>query len=300
MGKYKVNSRVRQRKGNRRSQGEAALAGREQIVNLTRFAGSGRGIPDAILTGIRYNDTNNGQFTNNTQIFTSRRWRLNSAYDPDPGLGSGSVQGFSEYAAMYNYYRVEKVRYEATILNKEPLPVQVIVAPTTADVGSNYSSIDELQELPFARNGACSQAGGQDRIRFRGVIPLGKLHGNQRQYLTDPQFAAAVNANPSTMYYLNIGAVTLGGAFTGNGLGLTLRLTYYVKFYDRKNVFSKVRKFDEKSQGISKDLDSVEASLDVISGNTLISADENVRMLNECASLLAELREKIELCSKPQ
>jgi len=164
---------------------------------------------------------------------------MNSAYDPDPNLGSGSCAGFTEYAALYNKYLVRAIEYDIHVVNKETtIPIQVIVAPVTIDVGQNYASIDELQELPLAQNGICSISGGQDRVRFRGKINLAKYHGNTVSWLSDPQYSAATSANPSTMFYLNVGASALGGTFSGLGVGMSARLTYICEFYDRKNVFA--------------------------------------------------------------
>lgn len=193
-------------------------------------------VADKCLVKMRYNDTQNGQFTNSAAVYASKRYRLNSCYDPDPQIGSGSIAGFSEWAAFYSNYRVNGVGYEISICNKEANPVQIIVAPTISDVGANYSTIDELQELAFARNGIVSIAGGQDRIRFKGYLPMHEILGDKLKYKSDPQFSAATTANPATMFYLNVGGYMLGGTFTGLGLAMTLRFTYYVEFYGRKTL----------------------------------------------------------------
>lgn len=222
-----------------RAQSEALLQELMATAATVCYQPKGMAFADRQVVQCRYNDTNNGQFTNAAAVYASRRWRLNSAYDPDPNLGSGSTAGFTEWAALYNRYIVREVHYDICVCNKETtFPIQVILAPVTSDVGQNYSSIDELQELPYAKNGICSISGGQDRIRFVGKVSLTALRGNALSWMTDPQYSAATNANPSTMYYLNVGGFALGGTFTGLGMAMTARLTYVVEFYDRKNIFA--------------------------------------------------------------
>jgi hypothetical protein len=188
------------------------------------------------MVKMRYNDTNNNQFTNNLAAYASKRYRMNSAYDPDPNLGSGSIAGFSEWAAFYGNYRVNGIMYEISIVNKEPVPLQVVIAPTITDVGSNYSAINELSEVPFAKSQIVSNSGGMDRCRFKGYIPMHEILGDKLKYKSDPQFSGLTTGNPSTMFYLNVGAWTLGGAFSGQGVGMTLRFTYYVEFFGRKTL----------------------------------------------------------------
>lgn len=192
--------------------------------------------PDMTIVQLRYNDTNNNQFTNNLATYTSRRWRINDAYDPDPNLGSGSLGGFTEWAAFYNRFLVIRFEWDLVIINKEALPLQVVTAPTPSDLGQNYASIFDLQEEPFAQNGAVGMSGGQDRRSFRGGFDVHRMRGLGQSWFSDPQYSSATNTSPSTRYYFNVGAQALGGTFTGNGIAFTGRFIYHVVFFERKTL----------------------------------------------------------------
>jgi len=164
--------------------------------------------------------------------------RLNSAYDPDPLLLSGSLSGFSEWAAFYQYYRVEKVQISWGVVNKEAFPVKVGFLATAAPVpiSGQLAAINTLENGEAQGPATVSQAGGQDRAMLIRTYDLAKIWGNTAQYRADDNWGAVTNTNPGFL---------VQGAFVAyasnnfvNGLDSDLRLRFQVKFYARKQLLS--------------------------------------------------------------
>jgi hypothetical protein len=193
----------------------------------------GRSLPDCAVVDLFYQET--VPLRNNAgSQYISWRYRLNSAYDPDPALASGALSGFIEYAAQFSIYRVLSNSWEVKISNREAFPITTVVCPTPVDVGLNYVNVDQLPEFPYGKSNDCSASGGLDRCVFQGSIDLEKLFGST-SWRADTGVAALINANPTTLMYLNIGAYAGGTVFV-NGIFASVRVRYRVHFYRRTNL----------------------------------------------------------------
>jgi hypothetical protein len=187
---------------------------------------------DAILVDLKYIDQTY-QRTNNGFAVNTWRMRMNSVYDPDPALGSGALPGYSIWASIYNTYRVIKFSYDVELCNLEATPNDVVVCPTTADVGANYTNAYDLFANPFAVSRALSMTGGMDRCRLKGSIDLGNFYGNPLQYVGNDAFGSGVGTNPSTMFYFNIGGVSANNYNTAKGYNTRSLFTYTTLFTKR-------------------------------------------------------------------
>jgi len=166
---------------------------------------------------------------------TSFRYRMNSVYDPDPNILSGTVSMFNEWAAIYNHYRVLKFRYVVTLSNMSALPLMVSTVPTRIDLGANYSGAINFPEAPYGQSGLISAQGGQDRYTFTGTIDLAKFSGH-RGYEYDDITGAQINSSPGSLYYFNVG---VNSSSTGVGtVTANVRLEFETLLYDRLSPFS--------------------------------------------------------------
>jgi hypothetical protein len=187
---------------------------------------------DAVLVDLVYIDqtyqrTNNGFATN------TWRMRMNSVFDPDPALGSGALPGYTIWASVYSSYRVIKFHYDVELCNLEATPNDVVCCPLTADVGANYTNAYDLFANPFAKSHALSMTGGMDRCRMTGTIDLGNFYGNPLQYVGNDSFGSGVGANPSTMFYFNIGGVSANNYTSAKGYSTRSLFTYTTLFTKR-------------------------------------------------------------------
>jgi hypothetical protein len=203
------------------------IAGRTQRIGRNP-------VPDSVLVSLYYQDTqvvrNNAGF-----FFTSWRYKMNSAFDPDPLIGSGSLSGFNEWATMYTTYRVIGFSYQISIANMDSFPYLVVICPSLTDVGSNYANTDQLSEFPYGRKSLISAKGGMDKCSLNGLVNLPALEGSATYYQSN-EFASLISTNPSTIRYFNIGASA--PVVMVNGVFISVRLKYEVLFYRRTNIFS--------------------------------------------------------------
>jgi len=177
-------------------------------------------VPDGTLVDLFYIDTT---FSRNNVGGTvlSWRYRMNSAYDPDPLLGTGALTGFLEWAAFYTHYRVVDFGYDIQLANMETFPLLVVCCPSATDLGANYTYTDQIPEFPYGRKNILSAKTGDDKCRFRGSVDISKFEGTTES-IYDSTFASAVTANPSNVRYFNVGAGS--SAVFANGIFLSVRL----------------------------------------------------------------------------
>jgi len=191
--------------------------------------------PQRTIVVLKYQDPTNTR-SNVGGYPCTWRYRMNSAYDPDPALGSGSLSGFTEWAAFYYNYRVLSFQYEINLTNNESFPVVIVSSPTNNDVGLNYTNLTQISELQYGKSRCLSPKGGQDRIRYQGKLLLSDVLGDDSYYY-DPNYYSAVTSNPSNLLYFNVGFGDNSNVQV-NGVGCFIRLSYEVEFFDRKTLAS--------------------------------------------------------------
>lgn len=181
--------------------------------------------PDSVIVELTYPDTT---FTHNNVGFPNLSWRyrMTSIYDPDPLLGTGSIPGYSFWAAGYSGYRVLQIRYTIDISNLEGSPVDIIACPSKTDLGANYVNLNELFGNPYASQALLSAKGGMDRARLVGTIDIGEFYGSVNQYIGNDGFGGAFGANPTANFFLNVGGVSAANFTTGNGLDYRVTIVY--------------------------------------------------------------------------
>lgn len=190
--------------------------------------------PQSLLVTLAYLDATAPNRNNAGIGFLSWRYRINSAYDPDPLVLSGAIPGFTEWAAFYQSYRVMKLDYDITICNKETFALDVVVASSNADLGANYINTYALFSYPGNTNNVCGTTTGNDHVRLTGSIDPGKVFGQVNSYLGNDGFASATNTNPLNLLYINIGALC-PAAFV-NGVFTKVMLFYTISFFTVKTI----------------------------------------------------------------
>jgi hypothetical protein len=188
---------------------------------------------DTIQVRLKYFDTN--MTRNNAGLdYMSWRYRMNSAYDPDPSVATGAVSGFNEWAAIYSTYRVLAIVYEVAVANNEAFPLQLAVAPTFTDIGLNAPTSVDLAEVKFAKYTLMAAKGGQDRAKLTGALRLDEIFG--ASYLYDSTFNSSVTTNPATILFLKVGLTSPSPLVSG--VTPAIRIWYDVLFYRRQNIFA--------------------------------------------------------------
>lgn len=162
------------------------------------------------------------------------RFSPNSAYDVDPVFGSTSTPGFSEWAALYSYYRVVKIGYRLQIVNNETFAVRVYTIFTNTDPGTVGNS--QFPGNPLAKDYLLSAKGGQDRCLLKDTKQVAQITG-ARGVEDEDNYRAAVTASPTDLVWLGVGANTVGASFLANGVSVAGYIKMWVRFYGPKSTF---------------------------------------------------------------
>jgi len=169
------------------------------------------------------------------------RYRINTLWDPDPLVFTGSVAGLFEWSKFYNLYRVLEVRVKSTISNVDENNVlNFVMMPSPYDITAflgSTTSVGELNENPMAITKQCGIAwGGKDKIHLNQTIRLADLYGSKSEYLSSPNTSAAINTDPVTQLFLNY-AYQVAPSSLAKQFVVDVVLSYVVELFDRKIVF---------------------------------------------------------------
>lgn len=192
-------------------------------------------IPPSLVTRLRYIVNRN---INNAGIqAASIQLNANGVYDVDPSLASTAVPGFNEFAALYQKYRVLKVKTSCTFVNREAFPILCNLGfdrsfyAANAKVLAFYESENQkTQILPSAQ----SSVGPSNTLSMSktSMEMIGDMEGEG-----SANWANFVNGNPASLYYCSI-------AISGQNIGAALVLgavvrwetEFDVEFYLPKNL----------------------------------------------------------------
>jgi len=189
-------------------------------------------LPDTLTTTLFYDDLSISR-TNAGILFSGWRYRMNSAFDPDPLLGSGAIPGFTELGTLYNAYRVINFDWQVEIANRDTFPIVTYCVPLATDPGANPSTSQTLAANSFGKTQMCSATGGMDRCTFRGTLNLAHFYGNAGFYFDD-NYNSGTSTSPAALLFFLIGTET--PAVIVNGVTAKVRLGYTIQFNRRTNL----------------------------------------------------------------
>jgi hypothetical protein len=189
-------------------------------------------LPTTMTAWLNYDDTSIVR-TNVGSAFVGWRYRMNSAFDPDPLLLTGALPGFNEYATLFLAYRVIDFKWSVALSSDELFPMSTYVVPLNTDPGANPVNGYTLAANPKGKPKPLSSIGGPP-TRFSGSVNIANFFGI-RGYNFDDDYNASVTANPSVLLYLLAGAVA-PAPLTASGIVITVRLSYRVVFNRRRNL----------------------------------------------------------------
>lgn len=171
-------------------------------------------------------------------------FRANSLYDPDyTGVGN-QPRGFDQWAAFYQFYRVNAVRVEATFMNTAAggsnisTPKMISLIAGTGLSASGYTIQDILEE-PQCSYDYLSVAYGESIKKLKMYIPMHKLFGiTKKEYTSEDSYNASVDANPArsafVQYLMKYDNSLIGTPLTN--VRVFINMTYYVTFHQPKSL----------------------------------------------------------------
>lgn len=195
-------------------------------------------MPAVFTTWLRFEK--HTSMANNTALATNERFTPVAAYDVDPRLGSTSVPGFNEFAALYRDYRVLQWKSAVQFANKEAFAVTCFIHEVAfADPGVNAGSAACQSYLSnrLSRRVTLSAAlAGTPTGRVAKTTRVEDVGGMAYVGITDP-FCANVGGTPVNSIFEIVGAVSTDGAtpLTALGIAFTYTTDIQILFYTLHN-----------------------------------------------------------------
>lgn len=192
-------------------------------------------VPDRLIVPLNYTDETYNR-TSNTNIAGGWALRPTAPYDPDPALGSGSITGFSELAALYNSYRVLVFRYTWNVVNNESFPVLVFSFPTYGGITITPANVIQYSEGPYVRKRILAAKGGMDRAALSHNLSVPQFLGS-KYALFDDNWKSLVNTVPALNIFQNfVFQSGTAAPFTSAGISSFLNVIMTVEFFERKAI----------------------------------------------------------------
>jgi hypothetical protein len=196
--------------------------------NLSSYAA------DSYLCTLKYTSFDTTRGASGT-TYAYWRFRMNSVFDPDPLVLSGSISGFNEIASIYRRYLVTDFEFMVEITNLETFPVTIIIAPSDIDLATQIvtrAAAVNMSEYPLASRRTLSAKGGQDRALLMKKFNLARFSGQPSAYVDSLAYSSLSNTNPSILTFINFAIVA--DSNLANGVYMTTTLKFRTKWSERQ------------------------------------------------------------------
>lgn len=164
--------------------------------------------------------------------------KLNDLYDPDPLLATGGITGFSEMAAFYREYIVERVQIKCSFANQESFPIHVAVLATPTSLVSTVTSrslaLDAMERWGVLFRGEIGHNTGQDTLKMTVVVKPQDVFGD-KIYRTDGSFSGSYVSSPTSTVYVNFIIVAPTSSNLVNGVFYDGEFSYRCRWYNIRN-----------------------------------------------------------------
>lgn len=164
------------RKGNgRRSLNQNGTSNRRVDMPRILVNPSTSFVSPRFRTKLRWNGSGIQLFAGQSR--TNSRICPTNAYDIDTAVGSTSMPGFAELAALYRYYRVLSFRMTVQFVNKEAFPVEVYICPLNYDPGANIATQQALLSSTWCRKKVLGGSTGNSSCRLSQTVRISDFAG---------------------------------------------------------------------------------------------------------------------------
>jgi len=160
------------------------------------------------------------------------QFRLNSLFDPDFTGTGHQPKGFDQLAALYQRYRVYRVRWkvEVDIVSSGFYPLFLGVVATNTNSG--FTNITDFAETANSQWLLCGNAYPLRTKVLTGMVDLAKLNGKTHAaYSADDTTQALVSADPSEILNLHVMTQTMDNSTALAGYSF-VQLWFDVEFSD--------------------------------------------------------------------
>lgn len=227
--------KTRSKKKNKRKVG-----GRKKSLNRTSNAGAqivrvqnGFWAPARIATTLRFSKF----VTLSAAAATAANVRFvpTFAYDIDPTVGSTAMAGFTEYAGMYRFYRVQASKIHCAFANVQAFNVIAYVIPSNVDPGANFNSTTAQQQLAntYCRQCILGPLTGANHQNIISRMSTAKYGGAWDEDVIDNYCGLTSGTTPTNNWYWTVGIVGTANVSTGCDVLVTLDVS--IEFLELTN-----------------------------------------------------------------
>lgn len=190
------------------------------------------GFPDVMMTKMKYVsfDTQSSG-VGSIDVYT---FRGNSVQDPDYTGGGHQPNSFDQYATIYNKYKVMGCKLTIDATNNTDTVGTVVGIQASNSPSFGYTGYPEPIEQQRCKSTILTGKEGQgNRIRLSKYYSSKAILGKKN--INDEDYGAEVTTNPTDEWYWHVFSQALNQSSSWQ-VSIMVQLTYYVKFYDRKNL----------------------------------------------------------------
>lgn len=186
------------------------------------------GFPRQLYTKLNYVET--FQLVSTSGSIATRTIHANSLFDPDvTGVGKQPYY-FDQFAALYNAYCVYGSKIKIIASSDSAASSKLIVRPTPD--ATAIADMDLECERPSA-SCVIVRSGATPRLINR-FSKTKNVMGAQGKFLDD-DYASLVTTNPTNTWFWQIATAPHDEVSTSL-VNITVKVTYYARFFDRKGV----------------------------------------------------------------
>lgn len=191
-------------------------------------------VPDSYSTKLKY--TRTGTITSTSGVPGVQTFRGNSLFDPDQtGVGT-QPKGFDELAALYDHYHVSGCKIEVSAATASATQLDDLCILATTDASPTGSSIDVYSESPYSKR--IFGIANQEKFKMKSYVSTTAIFGiSKSKAKADDVYSALVTADPAAPWRWHV-IYQSGDRSSTQGCTVTVQLTYYCTFYDRKDLNS--------------------------------------------------------------
>jgi len=192
--------------------------------------------PSRICTRLRYAVFS--KMNNAGSQVANNRYQPTYAYDVDPALGSTAMPGFSEYAGLYRFYRVQAAKIVVRFCNEDTtLGAWCYITATNYDPGSNHVVGTTTSQLGQPQTKSVllgSSAGGHPVAVMKAKATTASFAGAWDGNILDNYCAPTSGASsPANNWFFDVGVYTT--AVMTNGVGTAVTMEVDIEFFEFTN-----------------------------------------------------------------
>jgi len=201
------------------------VASREGVVMIPRELGWA---PSRLRATLRFNT-----FTvvnNATHQWANVRYNPAFAYDVDPLIGSTAAPGFTEWAAIYRFYRVIGSKINVAFSNLETFPVEAIICPLNYDPTANVSPGVFIYASLLSKKTALGPLTGNGVATLTHSMTTEHIGGTKWLGVNDDYCAPTTGGAPNKSWFWFVG--TFGTSNGVNGVACSIDVDMTIEFFE--------------------------------------------------------------------